>query len=492
MKSERPTDTSVAIEGRRRSRRQAAFAVSPKPALFPAAVFSGRGARAGLPPAVLILVGVRLTANITAGGPQPENVTGTLSMLTGSGMRVKGSMPVIGHDIFDPSEVPASVPPGDFRGIDAGMRKVSGVVRAVPGLNPPTGFDARMQINTFRREAGGMYDGWLKVWMFPYYRDLSSGKIVPSEETALWVLVYVNNPDPLCGHHTYFSDTLRLSGGTGGAELAAGAGGEMPEMEVIRKPAPLFAPYTAGAFLLGQKAYYRSQLLQWSNTLQDDQRKLSRMAPAPSPAAAVIDKNISDLQADLAGRQNDLKTASASDTAMITLIIDNEKKQIAALRQASAASGEQAAASRQFNEALTATYTSAVRTDKEKIAALQQQLSRITARYGALSPMQRNAQAFIMPQQKMPPGTVYADQWDEAFVRLLDPGDRKGVALYTYNPGYFDRSAPAAVQLILLTCGTEGGGPVGRKQWEIIRQADAQRLRALLAGQGGAGSRDKH
>jgi hypothetical protein len=318
--------------------------------------------------------------------------------------------------------------------------------------------------------------------MFAYYRDWSSKKNIPSEETSSWVQIYVNDPTPLCGNHRYFSDTVQhLRKLADGSILADRINTRAAtQVKIIGKPKPLFAPYTTGAFLAAETEYCRQKLIKWKKDLAEDEDKLSEMRAAGP--VQMMDQDIRNLKTDISERRKDLETATGNDKQMILQIIMQEQQQIQILTKTKQdqASKSQAKANAEFNEALTQTYKAALETDRKKINDLQQQLEQVTDQYNSLSMQQRNAQAFIVPKYESPSQLVYTDEWDADVIRLVKPGQEKGIGLYCYNPDYFNPGRPSDIQLIILTFNAEGNGPVLNKQWEIIQQINVAQLRSLL------------
>lgn len=418
--------------------------------------------------------------NLFAQSVSPEKVIGKISMRDGSNLKVNGTLPVIGHNIVSSDDAPQNLPPSIFTRIDAGMMKVFNLTKSVSDLNPPVGFDAWYQMNTYHTKPGNMYSGWLRVWMFPYHTDSDDpNKIDLSSETGLMVWVYVNDPSELIGNHEYFTDTLHYTSerSTGNTFISYN---DDHDMEIIHKQKSLFRPYTIGEFLIRQKKFYEKELAENNEDLENDQDKVSSASSSTNSSIKELKDNIKDLQDDIADRQEDLKTADSQNKSMIQSIIDNDKKNIATLKKtiAQLSSGGQ----QQLNNDLSNGYQTAVDKDQNSINEYTQIIQQISNEYNHLTNEQRNQQAYIKP------GKLFSEQdrmntsdlWDEDFVTLLTPGNKSGAAAYCYNSNYFDKTSSSEIQLIVMKYGAKENNPIANKQWEIIQQINQDQLKGLI------------
>lgn len=422
--------------------------------------------------------------NLYAQSVTPEKVIGKISMMDGYGGRIKGSHPLIGHTIEESDDTPKNVSAANFTGIDASLMKLFNIVKAVPDLNPPVGFDAVYQSNSYRSKAGGMYHGWVRVWMFTYYADDSDPKRIElSTETGLIAWAYVNDPTVLFGKHKYFTDTLKYSDEKESSNAVVSLNNE-GDMEIIHKQKPLFRPLTIGEFLMQQKHYYEGILAEEKEDFGSDQDEASSASTGTNSSIQEMKDEIKDLKDDIADRQEDLKTADSKDKSMIQAIIRNDKQKIETIKKtiAQLSSGQQ----QQFNKELSDASQSSADKDKNFINDASKTIQQILNEYNHLTNEQKNQQAYVKA------GSVYSDQpnrdqmnfsdqWDEKFITLLPPGDKSGKAVYCYNTGYFDKTRPSDIQLIVMKYDDKGTDPVARKQWEIIQQVNQDKLKELIS-----------
>lgn len=423
---------------------------------------------------------VFIACHLKAQNIQPENVVGKISMCDGYNQKVNGNNPVPGHDISDNSDPKYLSVSSDFTGIDANMMKLFGIIKVAPDLNPPKGFDAWYQMETDRREAAGVYSGKISVWMFSYFVDSGDpNKIDLSSETNYLVYAFVNNPTSINGVHEYFTDTLHYSPAKGKTVISLN---DDQDIEIIHQQKPLFRPYTIGEFLTRQKKFYEDELAENKDDLETDQSMASSASTGTNSAIKELNDNIKDLEDDIAGRQQDLKSADSENKSTIQSIIDDDKKNIETLKKTVeqlSSSGQQ-----QLNNDLSGNYQSAVGKDQDSKNKFTQIIQQISNEYNHLSDEQKKQQAYIKPGNLFQgqAGMNTSDIWDEDFVSLLPPGDKSGTATYCYNLEYFDKTRSSDIQLIVMKVEAKGDEPMSKKQWEIIQQLNAEKLKTLIQG----------
>lgn len=414
----------------------------------------------------------------------PEKVIGKISMRDGYNGRVNGNHPLIGHNNFSSDDPEQNNLPANYSGIDANLMKLFYLAKAVPDLNPPVGFDAWYQMNSYHNKSGGMYYGWLRVWMFTYYADLSDPNTIDlSTETGLMVWAYVNDPTVLFGKHEYFTDTLHYSNAKESSHVIISTNDDQT-IEIIHKQKPLFRPYTIGEFLTRQKKYYEGILAENKEDLETDQGNLSTASSGSNSSIKELNDNIKGLKDDITDRQEDLKTADSHDKSMIQSIIRNDRQQIETFKKiiVQLKSSQQ----QQFNNELSLSYQAAVDKDKKFMNEAAQKIQQISNEYAHLTNEQKNQQAYVKAgslYSDQPTGDQmnFSDQWDEKFIALLPPGDKSGKAVYCYNTGYFDKTRPSDIQLIVMKYDDKGTDPIAKKQWEIIQQVNQDKLEELIA-----------
>ncbi|MCC7401291.1 MAG: hypothetical protein IT214_07380 [Chitinophagaceae bacterium] len=382
---------------------------------------------------------------LSAQSVPPEKVSGKIYMADGSNFTIKGTRPYPGHNIFDPSDPPETIPPANFQSFDANTMRVFDVAKSVPDLNPPVGFDAKFQIESFRRETVSMYYGWLRIWMFGYYTEWSTKKNAPSSETAQMAFAFINDPTILCGRKEYFRDTLqyRQISSDGKFVIDEVSEGENLKLKIIRLTKSLFAAYTIGDFLSGKTKYYQKKLIKWQQQLQTDQQNLKDAKPSSSnDPVAIMDDQIKQYKAEIAENKKELRTASGTETKNIEIAIESNEKMLASAENTrqQLASPEQRDLQSQFrNEALAADQK-VIAIDQDKITDTKTKLEHTIELYKNLSGQQKNEQAFLKPisviEDLIKEGQNFdPDDWDQ----LADPGEKNAEPIYRYNPRYFDK-----------------------------------------------------
>lgn len=418
---------------------------------------------------------------LSAQSVPPEKVTGKILEVHGSNSTNKGTRPYPEHNNFDPSDPPETIPPANFQLFDANMMKVFDVAKSVPDLNPPIGFDARFQIESFRREAGGMYYGFLKVWMFALYTEWWTKKIVPSGETSLWVYTYINDPTILCGRQEYFRDTLQYHqiSSDGKFVIDEVSEGENLKVKIIRFPKALFAPYLIGDFLSGKTKYYQKKLIEWQQQLQRDQQDLKKAkAYSSNDLVALMDDQIKKYKAEIAEFKNELKTANSSQTKIYQTAIESDEKMLASVEKTrqQLASTEQRDERNQFRNESVTTEQKALAIDQNKINDIKTKLEHTVELYKNLSGQQKNEQAFLKPISVTLGQNFDSDDLDQ----LANPGEKDAKPIFRYNPQYFEKNRPSDIQLIILTHGLYSNDPIPKKQVEIMRQISEVKFKELM------------
>ncbi|HET7117051.1 MAG TPA: hypothetical protein VFI29_11200 [Hanamia sp.] len=408
----------------------------------------------------------------------PEKVIGkTIGFGPGGGF-LKEKQFIFGHN--NGVEVPSTVH-SNFTAYDNRVRKILNVILSAPSLNPPTGFDAAVQLEDYHTSSNEMYHGVMNIWMFMYEKDWDSHQIERSSETGYIINIFLNDPTILMGKKIFFSDTIHYRQVTNDGYIKAeNVDGNEVDM-VLTGNEHLFVPYSAGQFLKFQQNFFEKKIQEANEDLNDDQSNVtSTQNPSGSHSAAIkeFEDKIHEDSLDLLESKKDLKDAEGIGKTMAEQQVQGYENEIASLKKAMAQfNGRQ---QKNFENEMSNSYNEVVSKDKKTLQDYRDRIKEIREQYNNMPAENRQQQAFVINSLD---NNVINDDGIIESLKLVPAGTENATPLFTYNPGYFDHKQPSNIQLLISTYNANKivqGDYRSEKEIKLVHELNYKALHDLM------------